>query len=945
MAREFHASAARPSLLVPLTLSLAAASGVTRNTLVLRRGADSGQLTSTLDPSVFASVSVGPDGQVEEVDERCTFDGYVSLSHPMSLKSRDKFFSTGQLQQRSIEMMVDEINANRCGVGVDGRRYGLSLTTFGDDSSKAKVGAIVGNGMVPLSADAEDGDGVGLGAGPAGGGAEDVAASYWLGPYSSGLTGAMSPAANETGTVMVAGGAASTAVFEGYPTIFGTFPPTSKYLAQAVEALSRAGARTAASLWEDASFTRGVCAALPGLAERHGMTLLSQTEVPASPTALDLDPISAEFSRPGKDPDVVVTCVYDAGCAEWIRSMRRSGWSPRSNVFTVCVGMDKFVGEVGTDAMYMTGISPWDASLAMSDEVVGWTAGEFAGRFVNTTSRTPTYHSASGAASVGVLVQAIERAGTFDSGAVAGVLATGEFETLYGRLSFDRNGQSQAPSLYLQYDANMTVQTVFPPDASSGTLVYPMPTWDERDCLLESTCPSGSEYTRSGTCSADGTCLCSSRYVSNGVGADASCVLIPEEDMTYISSSLLVVGLIFFGLQSFLSVSCAGWTVYYSKRSVVRASQPIFLNFVSLGTFLISATILPLGIQGEYRDDSIGSVDAACMAAPWLFSLGFSIVFSALAAKILRITKVMHAAANFQRKKVEVKDVMGIMVVVVMVQVVILVCWQLIDPMTWQRELIAEDINGYPTQSVGSCQSDHALRYLVPLAVVDFLLLAVALILCFKSRKLSNQFQEGMYIAASVVSMLQILMLAVPILVIVENDTSAFYFVLAVVVFLISFTVQCLIFFPKIYRLHLGPGGTNVRRSGTSVVSGVSPAGRSNAYGTASASGADEIRKLSSMLSTASEAAPTRESDAERRNSNVTIRSNNSSNGGRDSPLETAHATDSGHQDVVRSSRSLVTGVIPSGDDATTQASERGPEETPRIDEEQPIVESGGVGK
>ena len=887
------------SLVVLLTLPLAAATGVTRNTLVLRRGGDSGQLTSTLDPSVFSAVAVGPDGGVQETDERCSFDGYISLSHPMSLKSQDKFFATGQLQQRSIEMMVDEINANRCGVGVGGRRYGLSLTTFGDDSSKAKVGAIVGNGMVPLATISEGGDGVGLDVSQA---AEtgNVAASYWLGPYSSGLTGAMSPIANETGTVLVAGGAASTAVFKGYPTIFGTFPPTSKYLAQAVEALSKAGAKTAASLWEDASFTRGVCAALPGLAEEHGMTLLSQTEVPASPAAADLDPIAANFSKAESDPDVVVTCVYDAGCAEWIRSMRRSGWSPRSNVFTVCIGMDGFVGEVGTDAMYMTGISPWDASLAMSDEVVGWTAREFADRFLGTTSRTPTYHSASGAASVGVLVQAVERAGTFDSGTVADVLATGEFETLYGRLSFDQNGQSQAPSLYLQYDVNMTVQTVYPPDASSGTLVYPMPTWNERDCLLESTCPTGSEYTKSGTCNADGTCLCSSQYVSNGVGANASCVLIPEENMTYISSSLLILGLFFFGVQCFLSVSCAGWTVYYSKRSVVRASQPIFLNFVSFGTFLISATILPLGIQGDYRDENIGSVDAACMAAPWLFSLGFSIVFSALAAKIFRITKVMHAAANFQRKKVEVKDVMAIMIVVVMVQVVILICWQLIDPLTWQRDLIAEDINGYPTQSVGSCQSDHVLRYLVPLVVLDFLLLAVALILCFKSRKLSSEFQEGTYIAASVVSMIQILILAVPILVIVENDTSAFYFVLAVVVFLISFTVQCLIFFPKIYRLHFGPGGTNARRSATVV----SVAGGGSAYGSSSVA-AGEIRKMSSVISTASEVMPTRDSDAERRNSNATVKSTNSSNNG----------------------------------DATTQASEGGPQETPQIDEEQPTKE------
>jgi len=112
----------------------------------------------------------------------------------------------------------------------------------------------------------------------------DTSASFWLGPYSSGLTGSMSPFANETNTILVAGGAAATSKFEGYKTVFGTFPPTKKYLAQAIEALAKSGAQTAASIWEEASFTKGVCAALPELAEQHGLIVQTQTEVQASPT-------------------------------------------------------------------------------------------------------------------------------------------------------------------------------------------------------------------------------------------------------------------------------------------------------------------------------------------------------------------------------------------------------------------------------------------------------------------------------------------------------------------------------------------------------------------------------------------------------------------------------------------------------------------------------------
>lgn len=100
-----------------------ATSGVTPGTIMIKRGADANSLTSTLDASIFGVDYV-------EDDASCQFDGIVSFSHPMSLKSNDKFFSTGQLQLYSIEMMIDEINTSpRCGILVGGSRYGIELTT------------------------------------------------------------------------------------------------------------------------------------------------------------------------------------------------------------------------------------------------------------------------------------------------------------------------------------------------------------------------------------------------------------------------------------------------------------------------------------------------------------------------------------------------------------------------------------------------------------------------------------------------------------------------------------------------------------------------------------------------------------------------------------------------------------------------------------------------
>ena len=113
-----------------------------------------------------------------------------------------------------------------------------------------------------------------------------------------------------------------------------------------------------------------------------------------------------------------------------------------------------------------------------------------------------------------------------------------------------------------------------------------------------------------------------------------------------------------------------------------------------------------------------------------------------------------------------------------------------------------EDNNGYPTKSIGTCSSNNGLAYLIPLIVIDALMLFYALYLCFVTRKVSSEYQEGTWITASILSILQILVLSIPILVIVDNDNSAFYFVRVAVIFLVSSTVTMLIFFPKMYKLH-----------------------------------------------------------------------------------------------------------------------------------------------
>jgi hypothetical protein len=111
-----------------------------------------------------------------------------------------------------------------------------------------------------------------------------------------------------------------------------------------------------------------------------------------------------------------------------------------------------------------------------------------------------------------------------------------------------------------------------------------------------------------------------------------------EVNLNYIGTPLRVIGLSMSAIAVALSLAFASWTFLLQNNRVVMASQPEFLILICVGTAILGLSIIPLSI-----DDSVTTqrgCDIACMATPWLFSIGFVLAFSALFSKTWRINKV-----------------------------------------------------------------------------------------------------------------------------------------------------------------------------------------------------------------------------------------------------------------------------------------------------------------
>ena len=129
-----------------------------------------------------------------------------------------------------------------------------------------------------------------------------------------------------------------------------------------------------------------------------------------------------------------------------------------------------------------------------------------------------------------------------------------------------------------------------------------------------------------------------------------------DVDLNQLSPAMRAVAFTLFSLVVFCTICFAAWTIYARKSYIVRASQPFFLVMLCGGVVVLSAAIVPFGI-----DDSIVSLhgaSSACMAIPWLLSIGWTTIFSVLAAKLLRVNKVFQNSMKFRRVQISTRDVL-----------------------------------------------------------------------------------------------------------------------------------------------------------------------------------------------------------------------------------------------------------------------------------------------
>mgnify|MGYP003867968791 CR=1 FL=1 len=252
-------------------------------------------------------------------------------------------------------------------------------------------------------------------------------------------------------------------------------------------------------------------------------------------------------------------------------------------------------------------------------------------------------------------------------------------------------------------------------------------------------------------------------------------------------------GLAVMGLVLFASMALAlhifrireRWGYGRLGDTSIKSIQPLYLATICLGVSVMALAIVPLSI-----DDP--TMSGMCLLAPWLISLGLTIVFSALLSKLSTAKKILDSP-SLREIQVSTKDLVMPFIVLFSVNFAILFC-MLIDPPGWGYEVAqGEDWKFY-----GACQYSELSSALT--FASGLLHLSTLFFTCFYAYQvayLNDEFHELKNIGLAVFIWLQIVIICIPFWFILDDSVvvGRYYFKVGAIGALCLSMLLC-IFFP-----------------------------------------------------------------------------------------------------------------------------------------------------
>jgi branched-chain amino acid transport system substrate-binding protein len=382
-----------------------------------------------------------------------SFDGTLLVGAPVSLTG--SLNNEGKLTQQGYDLWAEVANS-KGGVNAGGKHYKVE-TKYYDDQSKQDQAALITDKLI----------------------SQDKV-QFLLSPYGTAGTFAASVISEKAKIPMLDSNGAANSIFDrGFRYIFGVLSPGVKYLTGVEDAWLAQNPKPTklAVVAANDAFSLEVAKAASEYAKQKGLQVVYDQNYP--PDTKDLSSALNQIKASGAD--VLLGSGHLEDSLLLMKQVKALGINFKGIGLSVGPSTPEFSNALGKDAQYIMSGVQWVPEQKSTGPVFG-TAQDYTQAFQKKYNVVPEYHSADGAAAGLALQLAIEKAGTLDKDKVRDTLAGLNADTFYGHIQFDSRGFNvEKPMVEIQLQGSDNKQvSVWPGNAASGKVMWPMPAWDQR---------------------------------------------------------------------------------------------------------------------------------------------------------------------------------------------------------------------------------------------------------------------------------------------------------------------------------------------------------------------------------------------------------------------------------------------------------------------------------
>lgn len=255
---------------------------------------------------------------------------------------------------------------------------------------------------------------------------------FLFAPYSSLITEAVLPIAEEHGVPILIAGAAADRLWEkGLRYAVGIYTPASKFTVGFLELLVWEGLNRIAVVHADDVFSVDVAVHTRKWAQRFGLDLVLYEKFAKGTT--DLEPFATRAMK--KESQVLMVCGHMDEAVNMCQSLARIPWHPTAYYASVGPALHAFYDRCQSDAEGTFGTSLWEPRANFPG------AQAFERTFIETYGESPGYHAGLAFAGGQVLEEAILEAGGCDRDKVRSALFQLDTMTIIGRFGVDATGK------------------------------------------------------------------------------------------------------------------------------------------------------------------------------------------------------------------------------------------------------------------------------------------------------------------------------------------------------------------------------------------------------------------------------------------------------------------------------------------------------------------------